>query len=230
MHHTKSIGFHASLCIVIVAAASLNLAHSTPPKNFAELEWDHPHEAAEPDVTRGRALFTMCAGCHGRAAEGNENLHAPALTGLGAEYVRLELSLFRYGLRGNDRDKYGFAMIGVARALPGDRALRDVSAYINSLPIVPTGLDLYAGLRGRRLYESCAGCHGANGQGSQNAGAPVLRGRDYNYLVTQLRNFQSGIRGAEVADVGGQQMRQAVRILPDDNAIRDVVAYLTKAK
>jgi cytochrome c oxidase subunit 2 len=228
MAYRRNFVLGSCLRVIVVCALSLSGAQSSPSEIFAESDWDQPIKNAEPDVSRGRALYTMCAGCHGRAAEGDRSLHAPNLTGLGPDYTTLELSLFRSGLRGNNRDKYGFIMIGIARALPGRRGLRDVSAYIDSLPgVVQTSSVSVQKSRGRLLYESCTLCHGTDGQGNKSEGGPPLRGRDSDYLAAQLRNFRAGIRGAEVADVGGQRMRQAVRILQDDSAIRDVVAFIS---
>src|SRR5579862_8209946 len=80
------------------------------------------------DVARGEALFTACAGCHGNRAEGRPAMHAPNLTGLGGAYLVQQLRQFRAIHRGNERDTYGFMMIGRASALPGDRGVRDVAA------------------------------------------------------------------------------------------------------
>jgi cytochrome c553 len=229
MFYTRSFILSSCLSFAVISTLSVSGIRATPSGLFAESDWDQPSQDAEPDVSRGRALYTMCAGCHGRAAEGNRNLHAPNLTGLGLEYVTRELSLFRSALRGNNRDKYGFIMIGIARALPGQRGLRDVSAYIDSLPrVMSTSSKSPTRSRGQSLYGSCAPCHGVDGQGSQSERGPPLRGRDSYYLETQLHNFLSGIRGLAVADVDGQRMRQAVQTLKDDCSIQDVVAYISR--
>jgi cytochrome c553 len=152
MDYVRRIVLPSLLRICVISALSLSAVHAVPSAFFAESDWDQSIVNAEPNASRGRALYTMCAGCHGRHAEGDRNLHAPNLTGLGSDYITLELNLFRSGLRGNDRDKYGFIMIGIARALPGQRGLRDISAYIDSLPgVVPTGLWSASESRGRSL-------------------------------------------------------------------------------
>jgi hypothetical protein len=45
--------------------------------------------------------------------------------------------------------------------------------------------------------------------------------------LTQLQNYKSSVRGSNAADIYGQQMRAATQLLPDDDAIRDVVRYIS---
>ncbi len=74
---------------------------------------------------------------------------------------------------------------------------------------------------------SCAVCHGENGEGNQALHSPALTGLDDWYLLTQLRNYRDGIRGSDPADNYGAQMRATVQILGDDQAMQDVVRYIT---
>jgi cytochrome c oxidase subunit II len=46
------------------------------------------------------------------------------------------------------------------------------------------------------------------------------------YMVTQLKNFKQGIRGAHPQDMYGPQMGLMADILVDDQAINDLVAYI----
>jgi cytochrome c553 len=45
------------------------------------------------------------------------------------------------------------------------------------------------------------------------------------YLVQELQNFREGARGADPADIWGQQMRINALAL-DDQAMADVIAYV----
>jgi cytochrome c553 len=83
---------------------------------------------------------------------------------------------------------------------------------------------------GRKLYENCASCHGARGEGNQTLNSPALAARSDWYLVTQLVNYQKGLRGTDERDVYGAQMRAIVATLPDEQAIADVVAYINTLK
>ena len=56
--------------------------------------------------------------------------------------------------------------------------------------------------------------------------APRLSGISDWYLVRQLSNFKSGIRGIHPADTFGAQMSWMTTVLPDEAAINDVVAYI----
>jgi cytochrome c553 len=69
---------------------------------------------------------------------------------------------------------------------------------------------------GRRLAETCARCHGANGV-SASKGVPNVAGQRPAYLDAKLRAYQAGTRG----DHG---MEGAVRFLSDD-ALMKVAAY-----
>lgn len=179
------------------------------------------------DVGRGKALFTTCAGCHGNEGAGRPAMHAPNLTGLGGAYLVQQLRQLRAAHRGNERDIYGFMMIGRASALPGDRGVRDVAAFIDSLPLQRSPpANVGNAERGRALYPACAACHGTNAEGNPSLGAPSLRQQDGAYMRTQLAHFASGIRGAGADDGGGSQMRAAIKVLPDAHAFDDVVAFI----
>lgn len=79
---------------------------------------------------------------------------------------------------------------------------------------------------GEALYQTCAGCHGAQGQGNPALNAPKLSGIGDQYLIRQLKYYRDGVRGAHSDDSLGQQMAAMMGTLPDDDAIRDVVAYI----
>jgi uncharacterized protein len=179
------------------------------------------------DVDRGKGLFTTCAGCHGDSAQGRPEIHAPNLTGLGAHYLTRQLRNFRDGGRGNESDRYGYMMIGRASALPGDRGLRDVAAYIGSLSQASSPSASRGDTRrGQKLFEKCAACHGAQAQGNEALNAPPLRQLDEHYLAIQIRHFADGTRGTQSADKLAGQMRAPAAALGSDTAIEDVIAYI----
>jgi hypothetical protein len=45
-------------------------------------------------------------------------------------------------------------------------------------------------------------------------------------MRTQLAHYASGIRGASADDSGESQMRAAAKVLPDAQAVDDVVAFI----
>jgi len=84
--------------------------------------------------------------------------------------------------------------------------------------------------RGKALYAVCATCHGPNAEGMQEMNGPALAGREAWYLIRQLQNFKSGVRGSDPRDIYGLQMAPMAQVLADEQAIEDVAAYLSSLK
>ncbi len=180
--------------------------------------------AMTPQIARGQAYYTTCQGCHGNAGEGLPGMKAPRLAGLPADYISAQLMLYRKGVRGGPDDFQGVQMNGRAKALPSDEAVRDVAAYIATLPLPAPAPVLPAAARaGADFYTGCAACHGEKGEGNAALHAPPLAGTSPDYLARQLRNFRKGIRGRE-GDATGQIMKVAAQSLPNDAAIDAVAA------
>ena len=180
------------------------------------------------DIARGKAYYTTCAACHGINGEGNPNMHAPRLTLLDADYLRRQIRNFRQMVRGGVTDFYGWQMNGRAIALPGDRAIRDVVAYIDTLPDTYTKDSLGGDINhGKRLYDSyCASCHGGTAEGIPNLNAPPLAGLEGWYHLEQLRKFKDGTRGSHEADVPGQQMKAAMTPIKDEQAMTNIIEHI----
>ena len=79
---------------------------------------------------------------------------------------------------------------------------------------------------GQALYAVCATCHGAQGEGVQALGGPKLTGLQPWYMERQLQYFKDGVRGANEGDVFGRTMAPMTVGLVDEQAIRDVTAYI----
>ena len=56
--------------------------------------------------------------------------------------------------------------------------------------------------------------------------APRLSGGNDWYLARQLENYKNGIRGSHPSDLYGKQMKLITGVFRDDQAIKDVVAYI----
>lgn len=184
---------------------------------------------ATVDVAAGKQSYAVCASCHGAQAEGNPAFHAPKLSGLGDWYLQRQLKSFKLGARGtHDQDVFGKMMAPMAATLVDDAAIANVSAYISSLPDKPAPATVQGSASdGQRLYVStCGACHGPNGRGVQATNAPALKGMSDWYLVTQLKNFRQGVRGAHPQDMYGRQMALMSDMLRDDRAVNDIVAYV----
>lgn len=180
------------------------------------------------DVGRGRAYYTTCAGCHAPDASGNRFMNAPNLSGQDTDYLVRQLRNFQSEVRGGANSLYGWMMNGRAKALPSDRALRDVAAFIATQEAKRPARTLRVGdaARGKALYTTCAECHGAGGEGNRDKGAPRLTLLDDWYVDRQLQGFASGERGAHAGDDYGAQMKAGMAVLKDARAIQDVTAYI----
>ena len=180
------------------------------------------------DAAAGKALFTVCAACHGQQAEGNPALNAPKLSGQGGWYLKRQLKNFKDGARGtHEKDVFGKMMAPMAATLGDDAAIDNVVAYIRTLADNPAPVTVKGNVKnGQDPYMTCAACHGADGQGAQATNAPRLKGMSDWYMVTQLKNFKQGIRGAHPKDLYGRQMAAMAAILADDQATDDLVAYI----
>jgi len=180
------------------------------------------------DAALGQASYAHCSACHGQAGQGMQVFNAPAIAGMDVEYTARQLRYYRDGVRGtHPGDAVGANMRPVMAAIPDDEAIRNVSAYIASMPAQPVEETIFGDVtRGERIYGSCAACHGADGEGIWAVNAPALAGQNDWYLASQLRNFRDGIRGAHPGDLYGDQMMLMADILPSDDDVDDVVAYL----
>jgi len=187
---------------------------------------------AAGNAAAGKPLYAVCAACHGSQAEGNPALHAPKLSGQGDWYLKRQLKYFKNGARGtHEKDVFGKMMAPMAATLGDDAAIDNVVAYISTLPDNPAPRTVTkTTTNAQKLYVTCGACHGADGRGMQATNAPRLAGISDWYLVTQLKNFKQGIRGAHPKDMYGPQMASMAAILADDQAASDLVAYINSLR
>ena len=187
-----------------------------------------PAVLAAGDAAKGKALYNICAACHGANAEGTAALNAPANAGQDPWYMTRQLKNFRAGIRGaHPDDTFGAQMRPMAMVLAGEQDIADVVAYITSLelPDPPPTVDGDIEL-GKQAYETCIPCHGEFGQGAQALDAPRLSKQHDWYIVRQLENFRAGIRGSHQSDIYGAQMRIMSQMLESDERVRAVAAYI----
>ena len=168
-----------------------------------------------------------CTVCHGVQLMGNAIIKAPRLSGMETWYVEQQLENFKKNVRGrHDEDPYGYEMQPMGEALTAEQikmAADFANATRSPAPPATVSGDVE---KGKRHYSTCAACHGVDGKGNLALGSPDLTVPNDWYLVTQLKNFKSGARGSHPSDTYGMQMRASAGLLPDDDAINDVVAYI----
>jgi cytochrome c553 len=184
--------------------------------------------AAEGDVGVAAAMDDRyCTTCHGVEGIGNIGIEAPRLAGMEAWYLKRQLKNFRAGIRGtHGEDTQGIAMRPMAAKL-SDESIDDIVDWVGDWEYVPAEATVEGDVRqGRTAFQACAACHGADAQGNEALGAPALAGQNDWYLITQLRNFRAGFRGAHQEDTFGSQMVAMSKTLRDDQAVINVVSYI----
>ncbi len=176
-----------------------------------------------------KQLYDGCVQCHGENGEGNQEIGAPAIAGLELWYVKRQLRGFQKGYRGwHAEDLAGKRMQPMARALQTDENVDLVAAYVASMPPTHPEPTLEGGNpeTGKIYFAACAQCHGANAGGVLDEFGPPLAGASDWYLLTQLQNFKAGRRGTAEGDVTGAKMRPFSMTLPNEQAMKDVIAYI----
>ena len=183
---------------------------------------------AEDELPIPADEFVYCTVCHGVQMMGNSIINAPRLSGMESWYVENQLRAFKKGWRGkHERDVVGMEMQPMAAALT-DEQIKEVSAFVAATrsdhPVETIDGDVD---KGKAHYSTCAACHGVNGEGNIALGSPALTGQNDWYLVRQLKYFRDGTRGGQPGDTYGMQMRASAGLLSDDEAILDVVKYIS---
>ena len=184
------------------------------------------------DILRGKEKYKVCASCHGNNGEGNKISNAPRISGQQSWYVKRQLYNYKQGIRGtHPKDITGMQMRSMSMTLYTETDFEDIVAYIGTLD----GRGKHIGVdgkieAGKAAYSVCLTCHGANGEGNTALNSPKIAGLQDWYVERQLHNFKKGIRGVHQKDIYGQQMRPMAMALANDQAIRDVTAYVSTLK
>jgi cytochrome c oxidase subunit 2 len=175
----------------------------------------------------GQGTFATCTACHGANGEGNETLNAPKLAGQHPWYLAQQLRNFKHGIRGSAPGETIAAQMVPFASMLDDTAIANVVAHIATLPDSPPRPTLQGDAeRGSGIYVTCANCHGTEGQGVWSTKAPRLANQSDWYLMRQMQNFRTGVRGRHPQDFYGAQMARMGSIVGDDRRAADLVAYI----
>jgi cytochrome c553 len=162
-----------------------------------------PVRAAEPAL---QEQLTVCAGCHGEnGISSMEN--TPSLAGHPVLYTQIQLFLFREGQRVNE------VMNAIASGLSDDMLTTLAEHYSKLAPIPPTAAsDPAVDARGRELAAThrCGTCHLPDYAGREQM--PRIAGQREDYLLRALRDYKSGARSGD-----GAQMAEVVYGIGDDD-------------
>ena len=168
-----------------------------------------PVEALAKDARAlavGERLFmNNCSQCHGSDGAGSKGF--PNLTNndgawLGArtaEHIVQTVTNGRSGL-----------MPPMAAAVGGDAEMSAVAHYVLSLSGSPHN-DIKA-FNGKKLYATCAACHGADGKGNKALGAPNLtddywlHGWGEAAIVSMIKNGKSNVMPAQSPKLSTEQI------------------------
>jgi len=187
------------------------------------------HSALASENERGEKLFALCQQCHGPKGQGDPTFLAPHIAGVDQWYLEAQLRNFRAGLRGKHPQDYpGMRMYPMAQWLPTDEDVTAVAAYVANLPDNRPAPTLTGGdpNNGKTLYQVCTACHGPEAVGNQALNAPPLLNASDWYLHSSLQRFKDGIRGGTPQNTNAVMMRGMSATLKDEQAIRDVIAYI----
>jgi cytochrome c553 len=186
--------------------------------------------SAPADLARGEKLFQLCTQCHGVDGGGNSVALAPGIAGMPAWYLDAQLTKFKAGIRGlHAGDTGGLRMYPMSLWLREEADQKAVAAYVASLPAVAKPNELHESgdaAKGAGYYAVCGACHMVDGTGNQGMGAPPLAGMTDWYLFSAIEKYKAGVRGSGAGDTLGPAMIGMVATLPNDEAIRDVIAHI----
>ena len=160
---------------------------------------------------------------------GNSESLAPAIAGMPAWYVEMQLKNFKNGIRGlHAQDAGGLRMYPMSKWLRSEADQKAVAAYVASMPPVTLTQEVAGGnaALGAGYYAVCSGCHGAGGKGNEGMGAPPLVGQSDWYLLSSIQKYRAKVRGSGTGDPYGAAMQAMVGTLADDAAIVDVIAHI----
>ena len=166
--------------------------------------------AGKPDLAKAQQIVKdVCSACHGM--DGNSTTPVnPNLAGMPAQYITLQLTHFKAGIRVNP------VMQGMASTLaPED--MRSLGIYFSQqkpkglaakdASLLKEGQGIYRGGDSTAGIPACAACHAPDGSGVPK-NYPRLGGQYAEYTYAQLKAFKSGERGADKdgKDVNGRIM------------------------
>jgi cytochrome c553 len=147
-----------------------------------------PAAGMAQDIAAGKAKAAACAACHGE--DGNAVApNFPNLAGQSWRYIYIQLKDFKEGRRTNE------VMSPMAATLSRDDMINLANYFaaqpVKANPFVPDDAKVKLG-KAKADETLCAMCH-LGGFAGQNE-IPRVAGQQYDYVMTQLRNFKARTR------------------------------------
>jgi cytochrome c553 len=179
--------------------------------------------AVRGDAAKGQAAAAVCAACHG--ADGNSVVPLnPNLAGQHARYLDKQLQNFKSGERKNE------IMKSMVAALSSQDMANLAAYYAAKVPRPGVARSQELADAGKKLYRggdiaaglpACMACHGPDGAGIP-AQFPRLAGQFKEYTLAQLKNFRSGERANDSAN-----MMQSIAARLNDRQIEALAEYVS---
>ena len=154
---------------------------------------------AKPDLAKAQSIVTqVCSACHGTDGNSPTSVN-PSLAGQPAQYITLQLTHFKSGIRANP------VMQGMAAALAPEDMVALGIYFSQQKPKLQSAKDPELVRAGQKLYRggdastgvpACAACHGPAGAGVPK-NYPRLAGQYSDYAYAQLKAFKARERGAD---------------------------------
>ena len=177
----------------------------------------------------GNNLFVgACSPCHGPNGEGYQSEFSPKISGQEDWYIARQMDNFINDLRGNHEGERWAMQMNFHVKDFNQTQIESFIEYIGTLEDTPAEVTIEGDItRGQQLYAAmCVACHADNAMGIAALNSPRLAGMSDWYMVAQLKKFRDGTRGDHAEDTIGAQMVAFSTILPDEQALLDVVAYI----
>lgn len=205
--YTTGLLGYSQRTVVSGEVASARAAQAQYRDKLAQTPLDRIRD--DPDLLRfamaggGAAFQVNCAPCHGRGAQGfagYPNLNDDDwLWGGALDEIHRTIS---FGVRSDANETHASQMprFGLDKLLD-DAQMADTAEYVLSLSGKATDAD--AAGRGQKVFaEQCTSCHGADGRGNKEFGAPNLADAIWLYggtkaaIVDSIRTGRGGVMPA----------------------------------
>ncbi len=152
-----------------------------------------------------RIFMNNCAQCHGSDAKGSNSY--PNLTNGNAAWLGDRSPAHIINTITNGRTG---VMPALGVAVGGDAEIKELAQYVLSLSGSPHNeIKAYGG---KKLFATCAACHGVDGKGNKALGAPNLADDYWLYgwgeaaIVNAIKNGKNNIMPAQSAKLTTQQI------------------------
>ena len=212
-----------------ISVENSEVANAPAPVFKAGAESAVPAKPQTPEE-RAKTLYASCAACHGMNGEGNPATKAPALAGQDSLYLVRQIANLKHGKRVST-EPLAAGMLPML-AMVKDEEIEDLVKHIQTLkPASIAHTEKGDAAKGKALYTVCGTCHGLKAEGNPALKGPKLTGLQDWYIVSQLKAFKDGKRGADATkEPEGALMAPMSKMLPDEQAMKDIAEYIKTLK